>query len=267
MSVAFSADGRCIASAHDDGTVCIWNAATGVSLQELKGHTSRVWSAAFSPDDCQLASGSGDRTVRVWDVATGALLRQLNGHTNWVNTVAFSADGCHLASGSWDHTVCVWNTATGVCIQKLKHDDLVRSVSFSPDGHYIASASYEAIHVWDFAKGSPVIQQRPEYIYYPSRISFSADGSVLRVEYANTPPVQLHFPSLERIENPHSSLFYLDKNSLCVEHQGLTLRLCWLPDYFRSTTPVTQHGNRVCIGGYDEMIAFIDLDELALPDL
>ena len=90
---------------------------------------------------------------------------------------------------------------------------------------------------------------------------------MLRVEYPNGPPVQLHFPSLEMIDNPHSSPFYLDKNSLCVEHQGLTLRLCWLPDYFRPRTPLTQHGNHVCIGGYDDMIAFIDLDELALPDL
>jgi len=156
---------------------------------------------------------------------------------------------------------------TGVCIQKLKHDDSVWSVSFSPDGHYIASASSKAIHVWDFAKGSPVIQQRLEDIYYTSRISFSADGSVLRVECPNGPPVQLHFPSLERIDNPHSSPFYWDKNSLCIEHQGLTLRLCWLPDYFDPCTPVTQHGNRVCIGGCDGTIAFVDLDQFALPDL
>ena len=157
---------------------------------------------------------------------------------------------------------------TGVCIQKLKHDDSVWSVSFSPDGHYLASASSAGILVWDFAKGSPVIQKikRLQYFILFPRISFSADGSVLRVEYRNGPPVQLHFPSLEMIDNPHSSPFYLDKNSLCIEHQGLTLRLCWLPDYFIPSTPVTQHGNRVCIGGDNGMIAFIDLDELAVPD-
>ena len=207
-SVAFSPDGCCIASARYDGTVCIWDAATGESLQQLKGHTDWVRSVAFSPDGCHLASGSTDRTVRVWDAATGALLRQLNGHTALVETVAFSADGRYLASGSTNRTVCVWNTATRVCIQKLKHDDSVRSVSFSPDGHYLASASYKAIHVWDFAKGSPVIQQRLQYIHYSPHISFSADGSVLRVEYHRGPPVQSHFPSLEMIDSPPFSVLF-----------------------------------------------------------
>ena len=263
-SIAFSPDGRCLASVDSGENVRIWDAATGESLQELKGH---VWSVAFSPDGRRLASGLVNGMVDVRDAATGVRLRQLNGHTTWVRTVAFSADGCHLASGSWDHTVRVWDTATGVCIKQLRHDDAVSSVAFSPDGHYLASAGYDAIHVWDFAKESPVIQKRLKRNLYRSNVSFSADGSVLRVEFPQGPPVQLHFPSLEMIDNPHPSPFYLDENSLCVKHQGLTLRLCWLPDYFHPFTPVTQHGNRVCVGGWHGMIAFVDLDQFALPDL
>jgi len=282
-SVAFSPDGRCLASAHGD--VCIWDAATGESLQELKGHkyTGPAQSVAFSPDGHHLASGLY-HMVYVWDAATGACLWQRGGHTEGVESVAFSADSCHLASGSWDHTVRVWDTATGVCIKKLRHDDAAPSVAFSLDGHYLVSASTsaltspftsaayaphnDAIHVWDFAEGSPVIQKRLQSNgHYPPNVSFSADGSVLRVEYPNAPPVQLHFPSLEMIDNPHTSLFYFDKNSLCVKRQGLTLRPCWLPDYFHPTTPVAQHGNHICIGGQHGMIAFVDLDQFALPDL
>jgi len=269
-SVAFSPDGRCLASSDLDGNVRIWDAATGGFLQELERHNVSAQWVAFSPDGHHLASGSGDHTVHVWDAATGAHLRRLNGRAAWVRAIAFSPDGCHLASSSGDRTVCVWDTATGVRIKELRHDDAVLSVAFSPDGHYLASALWDRIHVWDFAKGSPVIQKRLEYSLYRSKISFSADGSVLRVEFPKEPPVTLHFPSLELIDNPvnpHPSPFYLDENSLCVKHQGLTLRLCWLPDYFRPTTPVTQHGNRVCIGGYNGMIAFVDLDQFALPDL
>jgi len=273
-SVAFSPDGRCLASAHNNGAVHIWDVATGESLRELEGHTSFVSSVAFSPDGCHLASGSGDHTVCVWDAATGARLRQLNGHTIWVNAVAFSADSCHLASGSDDHTVRVWDMVTGACIQELRHDARVMSVAFSPDGHYLASTSStfasswdDAIHVWDFAKGTYVIQKRLKPNSYRPNISFSAGGSALKAEYCEGPPVQLHFPSLETIDNPHPSPFYLDKDSLCVKHQGPTLHLCWLPDNFIPRTPVTQHGNCFCIGGSDRMIAFIDLDELALLDL
>jgi WD40 repeat protein len=83
-------------SASGDGTVRLWDAATGAVLQTLKGHTGRVWAIAFSPDGKQLASASDDRTVRLWDAATGAALQTLEGHTGRVWAVAFSPDGSCL---------------------------------------------------------------------------------------------------------------------------------------------------------------------------
>jgi hypothetical protein len=73
-SVAFSPDGARLASGSDDGTVRLWDTATGEPAATLTGHTSRVWSVAFSPDGARLASGSTDSTVRLWDTATGRQL-------------------------------------------------------------------------------------------------------------------------------------------------------------------------------------------------
>ncbi len=107
--VAFSADGSRLASASSDGTVKVWETATGHETLTLNGHTATVNSVAFSPDGSRLASASRDTTVKVWDVVTGQETLTLKGHTGPVNGVAFSPDGCRLASASDDKTVKVWD--------------------------------------------------------------------------------------------------------------------------------------------------------------
>jgi len=70
-SVAFSPDGRTLASGSEDNTIKLWNVATGKNTATLKGHTDIVWSVSFSPDGKTLASGSSNNTVKLWDVKTG----------------------------------------------------------------------------------------------------------------------------------------------------------------------------------------------------
>ena len=71
FSVAYSPDGKTLASAGDDGTVKLWEGATGKEQATLRGHSREVWSVAYSPDGKTLASGSWDGTVKLWDVTTG----------------------------------------------------------------------------------------------------------------------------------------------------------------------------------------------------
>ncbi|KIJ29374.1 hypothetical protein M422DRAFT_784280 [Sphaerobolus stellatus SS14] len=179
-SVAFSPDGSFIASASDDGTVQIWNVATGETLKELKGHKYSVRCVAFSPDGLFIASASDDGTVRIWNVAMGETLKEHKGHEKMVTSVAFSPDGSFIASASDDETVRIWNVATGETLKELKgHKGSVRSVAFSPDGSFIASASDdETVRIWNVATGETLKELKGHENIVRS-VAFSPDGSFI----------------------------------------------------------------------------------------
>ena len=132
-AVAFSPDGKQLASASDDHTVRLWDAATGEQVKKLEEHSSRVTAVAFSPDGKQLASASGDKTVRLRDAATGEQVKKLEGHSGWVSAVAFSPDGKQLASASNDGTARLWDAATGEQMKMFKLQAIISSLRFSSD--------------------------------------------------------------------------------------------------------------------------------------
>jgi WD40 repeat protein/serine/threonine protein kinase len=153
LSVAFSRDGRWLASGSGDTTIRVWDTQTGANVLSLRGHTAPVLGVAFSPDGRRLSSAGWDHTVRIWDRLQGKEIATLRGHVAGVAGVAFSPDGRQLASGSWDQTVKIWDADTGRQKASLRgHNGLVACVAFSPDRWRLASTGADrTVKVWDVA--------------------------------------------------------------------------------------------------------------------
>jgi len=180
-SVSFSPDGATLASGAWDGTVKLWDVATGEPIATLEGHVDVVQSVSFSPDGATLASsGAWDGTVKLWDVASREIITTLEGHGGAVWSASFSPDGATLAWGTYDGTVKLWDVASREIITTLQgHADAVFSASFSPDGDTVASASWDGtVKLWDVATHTTIatLQGHADAVF---SVEFSPDGATL----------------------------------------------------------------------------------------
>jgi WD40 repeat protein len=184
ISVAFSPDGRRLASAGHDRIIRLWDTATGQEVLNLRGHVDQVGRVLFSPYGQRLASASADGTVRVWDaspfdpsVAPGILT--LGGDDGEFFGVAFSPDGRLLASASADRSVKLWDAQTGQPVRTFPgHTGAVLCVAFSPDGRRLLSGSMDrTVRVWDVRTGE-VLLNPDDFKLMVHSVAFSPDGDV-----------------------------------------------------------------------------------------
>ncbi|MFE3738496.1 trypsin-like peptidase domain-containing protein [Streptomyces sp. NPDC059134] len=178
-SVAFSPDGRTLATISYDQTVRLWNVDTGKTIRTFERNTDGAYLVVFSPDGRTLAIPT-DKTVRLWNVDTGKTIRTFTGHTGIVNSVFFSPNGHTLATASWDGTARLWNTETGKTIRTFTgHTDAVFSAVFSPDGRTLATNSYDqTVRLWNVNTGK-TIRTFGRNTGGASSVAFSPDGHTL----------------------------------------------------------------------------------------
>lgn len=140
-SVAFSPDGRTIASGDGGGMVMLREVASGRVRASLQGHQGAVWSVAFGSRGRTLATGGMDGTIRLWNVQTLKERKIFRGHSGHVYCVRFALCGNLLASAGYDRTVRLWDTAQEKAVLIVKQDHPIRAVAFTPDGRLLAAGN------------------------------------------------------------------------------------------------------------------------------
>ncbi|GJE99607.1 WD40 repeat domain-containing protein [Phanerochaete sordida] len=154
--MAFSPEGDRIATGSRDGRACVWDAANGKALLELKGHTDWVQEVAFSPDGGEVATASDDGTVMTCDSRTGerrftfCVESVRGGDKERVFAVAYSPVNEFIACGAFDGCVRVWNRRTGAFVATFQgHTEPVLRVMFTPGGWDILSyGADEVVRLW-----------------------------------------------------------------------------------------------------------------------
>lgn len=180
--LALDPSGCWLASADGDGTITLWDAASGLPLRSWSAE-ARVLALAAGPGSW-LAVGGDDRCARIWDVERATLLRRFRGHVGDVQAVALDHSGNWLATGDVDGVVRLWDPRSGepVMVLGLSHYPVTALVFDPPGGQLAAGSEDSALQVWDVrSPNRAILLARPPYDEAVTAIAFDAAGGQLAI--------------------------------------------------------------------------------------
>jgi WD40 repeat protein len=152
QALAFSPDSRWLVSGSEDGTIRVWDVATGALHAHLTEHRGGVNSVAYSPDGARLLSASDDDSILVWDTATWTVERALPWHQCSVSEAQFAGPHC-VVSAAGDGSVRLWSVGSGESLFEVRHREWANALAASPDGLFALVASTDgAVRVWDLCE-------------------------------------------------------------------------------------------------------------------
>lgn len=239
-SFTFGPDGRTLATANKDGSICLWNTSSGTVEMTLEANVEASGTLgdaefAFSPDGRRIAAAY-NHDIKVWDLESRQVILKLNGIYEPIHHVLYSPDGISIAAAAGDGHVILWDAKTGQSLwTRHGHSNKLMGIAFNSDGTQLATGSADRVlTIWDTTSGRK-LRSFKGHLHSVTTVAFSADGT--RVLSSSVDGTTKVWDALNNGETP----------SLASPVFGVT------------SVAAGSDGSRLVVGGGDERVAVLNL--------